>query len=232
MSRSKLKLDKRPSRRDLLLVGLGAVIALLGVQIVNLVDQQRVPVKYTGQGITAPWIPATVRHWQQPIDEMAKKYNLDPDLLAIIMTMESGGYAQADSGFATGLMQVTPLTGKDIASKYLKTPVKHYNLLEPRTSIEFGAAYLAMLRDNFGTAKQGPSYDTTVELMAAAYNGGPGAAQSILKGEGLTSTQTVVYSRDAFNMWRERHAHNSPTFDRWKERGGSTLLDQAKASQQ
>jgi hypothetical protein len=41
----------------------------------------------------------------------------------------------------------------------------------------------------------------------------------------------VIYSRDAFNMWRERHAGNSPTFDRWKERGGQRLIDAAKKNQ-
>ncbi len=161
---------------------------------------------------------------------MAKKYNVDPDMIAIIMTLESGGYSQAVSGDdAKGLMQVTPLTAGDIASKYLKQPVKSYNLLDPRTSIEFGAAYIAYLRNTFGNVSQGPTWDSTVELVAAGYNGGPGAAFDLEKGRGLTDTQTVVYSRDAFNMWRERHAATSPTYDRWLERGGSTLINEAKA---
>jgi soluble lytic murein transglycosylase-like protein len=110
--------------------------------------------------------------------------------------------------------------------------VKSYNLADPKTNIEFGAAYLAYIRDVFGEAQQGPSWDATVELIAAGYNGGPGAAHNLYHGLGLTDTQTVVYSRDAFNMWRERHASSSPTFDRWKERGGQRLLDAAQAAQQ
>jgi soluble lytic murein transglycosylase len=161
---------------------------------------------------------------------MAKKYNIDPNFIAIIMTMESGGYSKAKSNDnAQGLMQITPPTAQDISTKFLKTPVTQYNLFDPNTSIEFGAAYLAYLRDQFGTAQQGPDWNATAELVAAGYNGGPGAANSLEQGKGLLDTQTVVYSRDAFNMWRERHASSSPTFDRWKERGGSNLLNLALA---
>ncbi len=94
---------------------------------------------------------------------------------------------------------------------------------------EFGTAYLAYLRKEFGMAKQDPDWNSTVELVAAGYNGGPGAANSLFKGLGLRDTQTLAYSRDAFNMWRERRAGNSPTFDRWQERGGSTLIEKAQA---
>ena len=225
-------LHKKLSRRDWLLLCAGAVTALIFVEIVSLIDNSRTPVPYQSAGISANWIPGTVKHWSAPIDAMAKKYDVDPNLVAIIMTMESGGQASAKSpDDAIGLMQVTPPTAKDIASKYLKKPETNYNLADPNTNIEFGVAYLAYLRNYFGSAKQGPDWNSTVELVAAGYNGGPGAAASLRDGNGLQDSQTVVYSRDAFNMWRERRASDSPTFDRWKERGGSTLLDAAKASQ-
>ena len=219
---------RRPSRRDGLLVLLGVLITLAGVGVVTFINHSRLPLKPQTAGIDSPWIPPTVKRWQSLIDEEAKQYKVDPDLIAIIMTMESGGYSKADSGYATGLMQISPLTAKDIARKYLKHPVSRYNLWDPRTNIEFGAAYLAYLRDTFGSWQQGPSWNSTVELVAAGYNGGPGAAASLAAGQGLTDAQTVVYSRDAFNMWRERHAHDSPTYDRWLDRGGSTLIDAAK----
>jgi hypothetical protein len=149
------------------------------------------------------------------------------------MTIESGGYAKAESpAGAVGLMQVTPATAKEIASKHLKTPRKSYDLKDPRTNIEFGTAYLAYLRDMFAESSQGPSWDETAEAVAAGYNGGPLASLHLEQGKGLHDPQTVVYSRDVFNMWRERHASSSPTFDRWKERGGSDLIDQAKAAHQ
>jgi hypothetical protein len=178
-----------PTLKEFLLLLLGAVLALACVWIVHYRDTHRVPLTFKQAGITSPWIPDTVKRWQDPINE----------------------------------------TAKDIASKYLKQPTTTYNLQDPHTNIEFGAAYVAYLRDYFGDYHQGPDWNSTVELIAAGYNGGPGAAGSILKGTGLSDTQTVVYSRDAFNMWRERYASKSPTFDRWQERGGSELIDQAKA---
>jgi soluble lytic murein transglycosylase-like protein len=211
----------------------GIILALLAVKIISMIDNARTPVPYQSAGVSAPWLPSTVTYWDKTINEMGKRYNIDPNLIAIIMTMESGGDASATSeANAQGLMQITPPTAKDIAARYLKKPVTKYNLYNPTTSIEFGTAYLALLRDQFGTAKQGPSWNETVELIAAGYNGGAGAANSLEEGQGLTNDQTLIYSRDAFNMWRERHAKDSPTFDRWKERGGSLLIDAAKARNQ
>ena len=211
---------------------IGVLLAVVAAAVINLITSVRVPIPYQSVSVTAGWAPPTVKHWRGLIDEMAKKYNLDPNLLAIVMTLESGGDAKAKSNDdAQGLMQVTPLTAKDIAIKFLKTPVAKFNLQDPRTNIEFGAAYLAYLRDQFGSARQAPDWDNTVELITAGYNGGPGAAAQLEKGSGLKDIQTVVYSRDAFNMWRERHANNSPTYDRWKERGGNILIDAAQADQ-
>lgn len=233
ISWKKVRQQLPSERRDWQMLAYGAAVILLGVGIVTLINHSRVPLKPESAKVTAPWVPDTVKRWEQPIDTMAKKYNIDPNLIAIVMTLESGGYSKAGSeAGAQGLMQITPLAAQDIASKYLKKPTKNYNLQDPRTNIEFGTAYLAHLRKVFGDYTQGPSWNSTVELVAAGYNGGAGAANRLYKGEGLEDTQTVVYSRDAFNMWRERHAGKSPTFDRWVERGGSRLIDAARAEMQ
>jgi hypothetical protein len=217
------------TRRDYLMFAVGAVAVLAVVGVVWLIHESQTPLKPQSKNVTSTWIPPTVRKWDKPINEMANKYKIDPNLIAIIITLESGGYSKAHSeADAKGLMQITPPTAKDIAAKFLKKPVKNYNLYDPRTNIEFGTAYLAWLRDEFGEPSQGPDWNSTVELIAAGYNGGPGAANSVEQGKGLTDEQTVVYSRDAFNMWRERHAKSSPTFERWKERGGIDLISKAK----
>lgn len=220
------------SWRDCAMVAIGALVALAGMITADYIRNKQVAVPYQPEGITAKWIPNSVRHYEKTITEMGKRYNIDPNLIAIIVTMESGGYSRAESAAgAKGLMQVTDLTAGDIASKFLKEPRKTYDLMDPRTNIEFGTAYLAYLRDEFGNAKQGPAWTATVELVAAGYNGGPGTANALEKGEGLRDTQPVIYSRDAFNMWRERNSQKSPTFERWIERGGFQLLDAAKAEQ-
>jgi soluble lytic murein transglycosylase-like protein len=216
------------TRRDFLMFAVGAVAVLAVVGVVRLIYDTQTPLKPQSKSVTSPWIPPTVRKWDKPINEMASKYKVDPNLIAIIITLESGGdpkaYSDAD---AKGLMQITAPTAKDIAAKFVKKPVAKYDLYDPATNIEFGTAYLAWLRDEFGEPSQGPDWNSTVELIAAGYNGGPGAANRLEQGKGLTDEQTVVYSRDAFNMWRERHAKTSPTFERWKERGGIDLINQA-----
>lgn len=224
---------KAPPRRDWLMLALGAAVVGAAWVIVHFVNNAKTAISYQSAGITAPWIPATVKHWSPQIDEMGKRYNLDPNFIAIIMTMESGGDASAQSGAgAVGLMQVTPLTAKDIAKMYLKKPVAKYNLLDPATNIEFGTAYLAKLRQVFEKPEQGPSWDLTAESVAASYNAGFLAGIHLEEGKGLQTTQPLVYSRDAFNMWRERQASSSPDYNRWLERGGSRLIDAAKAHQQ
>jgi soluble lytic murein transglycosylase len=221
-----------PRKNELPIFLAGALLVLLVWGVLTWLNHSRLPLKPQAQTITSPWIPATVKHWETQIDQNAAKYKIDPNLVAIVMNLESGGSASASSDAgAKGLMQITVPTSKDIASKYLKQPVDYYNLEDPNTNIEFGTAYLAELRKVYGTWDQAPTWNETVELVAAAYNGGFGAANAIIKGEGLTDTQTVVYSRDAFNMWRERFSGTSPTYDRWLERGGQKLVDQAKAEQ-
>lgn len=226
------KLRRMFSWRDGAMLLVGVALTLGVIKLTHMRPATPTPLAYQRAGITASWIPPTVKHWDKPINTMAKKYDIDANLVAIIMTIESGGDPHAKSGAdALGLMQVTPLTAQDIAARRLQKPLKTYDLKDPNTNIEFGVAYLAYLRNTFGDPRQGPDWNSTTELIAAGYNGGPGAASSLEKGNGLSDIQTVSYSRDVFNMWRERHASDSPTFDRWKARGGNDLLQAAQVSQ-
>ena len=187
------------------------------------------PLSYNSGGVNISWLPKTVTRWENIINENGKKYNIDPELIAIIITVESGGYSKALSrAKAQGLMQVIPPTANDIAKKHLIERRQNFDIYDPKTNVEFGTAYLSYLRNEFGQADQGPTWNSTVELIAAGYNGGPGAANSLFKGQGLKSNETLVYSRDVFNMWRERKAQTSPTFERWKQRGGSLLIEKAE----
>jgi soluble lytic murein transglycosylase len=216
---------KKPSLRDYGFAALGALLILVGIMLSNNFHNQPVPLSMQSPSVTIPWLPQNVRQWQPLIQEMSSRYDIDPNLVAIIITIESGGNPKAHSGVgAQGLMQIMPATATDIAQKHLATPVTSYDIYDPRTNIEFGTAYLAYLRDQFGTSSQGPSWDQTAELIAASYNGGPGAAHSLQQGNGLRSDETSAYSHDVYNMWRERHAQASPTYDRWSGRGGSRLV--------
>jgi hypothetical protein len=94
-------------------------------------------------------VPHAVRQWAFIIVPTAKKYGLDPMLVAAVITMESGGDPLAwNSGSdARGLMQVL------------------HGPWDPRQNIETGVKMLAAFHDEF------PDWNLTL----AAYNAGPNA---------------------------------------------------------
>ena len=219
-----------PRPNDVVVFVAGMMVALIGVRLASHVPLGARPLTARGHDTVAiMWLPPTVERWKDQMQAAGKRYDIDPELLAIIMTVESGGNPKARSeAGARGLMQLMPQTAADIAKERLKPPRQQYDLEDPRNNIEFAAAYLSMLRDEFGEARHGPDWNTTVEYVAAGYNGGPGTAGALHRGEGLRDIEPVIYSRDVYNMWRERHAPSSPTYDRWRERGGTKLIMQAQ----
>lgn len=99
------------------------------------------------------------------IHASARRYELDPLLIAAVIVVESRVRATAVSPKgAVGLMQVMPSVGEELA-KATNTPWEGWTtLLDPQINIELGCAYLRALLDR---------YD---DLNAAlgAYNIGPG----------------------------------------------------------
>lgn len=242
--------DALHSRREFIARGAAGLAGLMGLYVLDRSDpivkginavnpfheEPRPLVPEAGKtekSLRIPWLPTTVSRWEEPITAMADRYAIDPNLVAILMTLESGGYSRAGSAAgARGLMQIMPPTEKDIARKFLKGSRMDYDIWDPETNVEFGSAYIRYLIDLFGKPEHGPTWNQTVELVAAGYNGGPGAAQKLLKGIGLESIETLSYSRDALNMWRERRAPLSPTYLRWYKRGGMVLINKALAEKQ
>lgn len=93
-------------------------------------------------------VPSAVRRWAFLIVPIAHRYGLDPNLVAAVMTMESGGDPSALSAAnARGLMQV------------LDGP------WDPRQNITDGVRMLSTFIDEF--------HD--LDLALAAYNAGPAA---------------------------------------------------------
>jgi hypothetical protein len=93
-------------------------------------------------------IPSDVRQWAFLIVPAARKYHLNPMLIAAVMTMESGGDPLALSGAdARGLMQVL------------------HGPWDPKQNIDTGASMLSEFYREFGSWS----------LALAAYNAGPNA---------------------------------------------------------
>lgn len=221
----------------ILATGIVAGAEVIGPAIERANKQTSSPLK-PGSGeaqdkLVVAWLPDTVKRWKPQIEKYAKLYEVDPNLLAIMMTIESGGDPNAESGVAKGLMQVTDPTAGDIAKRYLHTPVATYDLKNPETSIEFGAAYVHYLIRQLGNAGQAPSWDETVTLVASGYNGGLKAAHAyeMQKWNGLENYdhQTFSYARYVRVMWQERHDPLSFAYRYWYDVAhGETLVKNAE----
>ena len=95
--------------------------------------------------------------------------NVSPDVMLALMRQESFFDPLAGSGAgATGLTQVIPSTGQEIAADLGITAFANEDLLRPVVSIRFGAHYLE---------KQLAAFDGNLYYALAAYNAGPGAVE-------------------------------------------------------
>lgn len=93
---------------------------------------------------------------------IARRYRIDPRLLASVVSAESAGRAGAISNKgALGLMQVMPATARGLG---VRDP--RQMLSNPVLALSTGAVYLKQLQRQFGN---------NVPLVLAAYNAGPGA---------------------------------------------------------
>jgi soluble lytic murein transglycosylase-like protein len=104
-------------------------------------------------------LPADVPYGAE-ITAAAKKYGIDPALLAGLVKQESGFNPNAGSpAGARGLTQLMPGTAAGLGVS---------NVLDPVQSLDGGAKYLRAQLDTFGG---------DVARALAAYNAGPGAVQ-------------------------------------------------------
>ncbi len=119
----------------------------------------------------------TVKNFMYPpshgelIQKYAKKNDLDQYLVRAVIKTESNFIADAHSGKASGLMQLTDETAKWVCEK-LGIDVKKIDLYDPEDNIKLGCYYLRHLIDY---------YDGNIDVALAAYNGGPGNVNKWLK---------------------------------------------------
>jgi soluble lytic murein transglycosylase len=108
-------------------------------------------------------------YYQDLILPLAKEYGLHPLLIFSVVRQESlfEGFVRSSAG-ASGLMQIMPPTGEDIAGR-LGWPEDYSDedLVRPLVNLTFGVDYLA---------RQRQAFDNDLYAALAAYNGGPGNA--------------------------------------------------------
>ena len=101
-------------------------------------------------------------HYRDDIEKYSKDNGLDPFLIMGLIHQESYFNPSAKSSVgATGLMQLMPSTGKELAARLGTSS----NLTDARTNIRLGTAHFKMLVNLFGG---------NTELAVAAYNAGQG----------------------------------------------------------
>jgi soluble lytic murein transglycosylase-like protein len=164
-------------------------------------------IRGTSQVELAPFFAPAVRHWSDEIQLWAAQQDIDPQLLATVMQIESCGHATVIShAGAQGLFQVMPFhfeAGED--------------MLDPATNAKRGASFLKYCA---GAA------DGVVGLTLACYNGGPSVLN---RARDRWSQETQKYYRWGVGIYSDAvaGAARSGTFDQWLAAGGERLCASA-----
>lgn len=149
-----------------------------------------------------------IHHWGRDIQTWAAQMNLDPNLVATVMQIESCGDPRArSSAGAMGLFQVMPY---------------HFELGEdpydPNTNAHRGLLYLQR-------AWQASKGD--LRLTLAAYNGGIGLIEQE-EAHWPAETRRYVYWGSGIYADARRGLSASPRLQEWLQAGGASLCSQAR----
>jgi hypothetical protein len=206
---------KTPGRRsggfpfDLTLPPLAVII--LGLVMACILSQLRIattaPFSIGGGQIAAFFTPE-VQFWEHQIVAWGEAWNLDPDLVATVMQIESCGNPMARSGVgAMGLFQVMPYHFTDDEDPY-----------KPDTNARRGLSYLKDALD----ARGGNS-----RLAFAGYNGGISGAKG---SEYSWGVETIRYVYWATGIHKDAIAGktHSERLDEWLAAGGTGLCNAAR----
>lgn len=155
----------------------------------------------------SPVFTPEVQYWKTSILRWANASGLDPDLVAVIMQIESCGDPFARSGAgAIGLFQVMPY-------HFLPTD-------DPSAPDTNAARGLDYLRRSLSAA------GNDVRLALAGYNGGIGL---ISRGEWSWPAETIRYTYWGSGIYADAVSgvSRSSRLDEWLSAGGASLCDQA-----
>jgi soluble lytic murein transglycosylase-like protein len=167
------------------------------------------PAPPVAPGSLSPLFTPEIQQWKDSIVRWAAAYELDPNLVATVMQIESCGNPLAlSSAGARGLFQVMPFHFQ---------PGEDMN--DPETNARRGLAYL----------KRGLELaNGDAGLALAGYNGGHSV---IRKGWSAFAAETRRYYRWGSGLYAEAssNAADSATLADWLNAGGSSLCRSANA---
>lgn len=165
------------------------------------------PIAGTNSSTLSPIFTKEIQYWKADITRWANSAALDPNLVAVIMQIESCGdpHARSSAG-AMGLFQVMPF--------HFHFGENPYN---PETNALRGLNYLARsLNAANGNAR----------LALAGYNGGIGV---ITRSEWTWSSETIRYIRYGVPIYEDAYsgATTSSALNDWYQKYGAGLCRQA-----
>jgi len=147
-----------------------------------------------------------IKFWEEDILTWSEEYQLDPNLIATVMQIESCGYSKAvSSAGAKGLFQVMPVHFKKKEDPY-----------QPDTNAHRGLSYLQKSLETGGNPR----------LALAGYNAGITRAKSP---EDLWPKETQRYVYWGLQIYRDARfgKNQSARLDDWLSRGGASLCRKA-----
>ncbi len=160
--------------------------------------------------LSAIFTPQVLR-WRPQILRWARDYALDPNLIAVVMQIESCGDPTAVSpAGALGLFQVMPYHFE-----------KGEDPLDPDTNARRGLAYLARSLD----LAQGDA-----ELALAGYNGGHGVIRRAASSWPQETRRYAAWGTAILSDIQQGKVV-SPALQRWMAAGGASLCDRAATAQ-
>jgi len=167
---------------------------------------QEAPANVTASGLSPIFTPE-IQHWSEAIQRWAASSNLDPNLVAVVMQIESCGDPRATSrAGAMGLFQVMPFHFLPYESPY-----------QPDTNALRGLGYL---KRSLEAANGNP------RLALAGYNGGIGV---ISRSESTWASETLRYVYYGGPIYEDARSGktSSAILNEWYGRYGAGLCRQA-----
>ncbi len=170
------------------------------------------------------WLPEPVKQLWPTIQTEAKKYGLDPRLIAIIITEESGGLnvANSEGSGAMGPMQLMPIAMQEYAQR--GDDKQHGDISNPVDNIHIGCWLVHRVNEQYIKPSNVDLYsDMGILMLAVGYGDGIGALSTWQRNGMQTSQlsqQARYVSRLWTGMWHERNQSSSPTLN--AERGYNT----------
>lgn len=185
-------------------------------QVDKIVDLEAMPVaigevEVDAEQLSIAWLPERFSSLAPEIRGAAARHGVDPELVAIVTLLESGGDPSARSSYgARGLMQLMPATAEKIAARRGLSGHNVERLDDVAYNLDLGAYHLAELIEDF--AEDGDELTPeSVELVAAAYNGGATRVRAYMAGDAELSAETARYKGLVGALWSERAEPLSPT---------------------